>query len=1053
MEPKGALGIHHYMKIINPIKNMLIFTIIGLIVLVNPVEAKYGKNKVQYRGLDWSFIQTPHFDVYYYDGGESIAYFAADVAEKSYEQISYQLDWRLSKRISILVYNSHNDFQQTNVTLGYLQEGIGGFTELFKNRVVLPFEGSYEQFRHVLHHELTHAIVNDLIFGGNVQSIVSGKMRVNIPLWLSEGYAEYSSLDWDSRADMIIRDAAINGSLPPIQYLNYYMAYKGGQSVVRYIGETFGVERIGEIFHETRHFKDVPKAIENTLHLDLKTLTEKWHFSVRKDYWPDIEGRSNLDDVGHRLTDHTKTRNYFNVSPAISPNGGKVAFLSDRSGYADIYVMSSDDGRKLTKIISGQRTAELEELKWLSPGLSWAPDNRHLVFSAKSGNEDALIFFDTEKETRHSHKLGLDGIFTASWSPDGKSVVFSGLKDGASDLFLYSIKTKEVTQLTRDLFSDTRPTWSPDGKELAFVSDRGNSLLTGVVSQDSRQSREILRSHDFRSTDIYTMNIESGQITRITDTPGSEDSPSYANTSPKLAYTSDRSGIWNIYFYDFETGIEIPVTDIMTGIFQISWSKDDSRLVFAGYEKGGWDIFTMNNPLDIQKQPKSPTFSNYLKRKNIQLDLTYKDSMPEPEHRNINPFETHVFAYGDEFSDAKGTTDVPEPVVLNTKDSTGAYAVNKYKTRFTVDLVDAQAGYSNFFGVQGNALMVFSDIMGNHQIQFGFELYRNLDNSDLMLGYHYLPRRANLHLMLYNLPDDYVSISPDYFLTLWHFRKYGTVFGLDYPFSKYSRFETSVNWLNIYQSISYLDLIEDRDKVELTLNQSYVLPEVKLSFDNVLYGSLYPVSGWRMETGFRFSPDMPNSSRQFATFRTDIRRYIKVAREYSFALRASAASSYGKTPETFMAGGISNWINYRLDNAYLDILSDYEDLYFSEYVVPVRGVPYFAYTGNHYTAFNAEFRFPFIEYLSVKWPISMVIGNIRGELFSDWVKTWDAQQIDGLTLPEILFRGQNNSYWGTGFGMRMNLGIFVLRYDMAFDMSEETLWDNRQHIWSLGLDF
>jgi len=1041
------------MKYINPIKRCLFPFLVGLFILVSPVEAKYGKNKVQYRGMDWSYIQTPHFDVYFYEGGESIAYYAAEIAEKSYEQISYQLDWRLSKRISVLVYNSHNDFQQTNVTLGYLQEGIGGFTELFKNRVVLPFEGSYEQFRHVLHHELTHAVVNDLIYGGNVQSIVSGKMRVNIPLWLSEGYAEYSSLDWDSRADMIIRDAAINGNLPPIQYLNYYMAYKGGQSVVRYIGETFGVERIGEIFHETRHFKDVPKAIQNTLHLDLETLTEKWHFAVRKDYWPDIQGRANLDDVGHRLTDHTKTNNYFNVSPAISPNGGKVAFLSDRSGYADIYIMSSDNGRELTKIISEQRTSELEELKWLSPGLSWAPDNRHLVFSAKSGDEDALIFFDTEKETRRVHKLGLDGIFTAAWSPNGTDVVFSGLKDGASDLFMYSIKTKEVTRLTNDLFSDTRPSWSPDGKQLAFVSDRGNNLLTGVIRAGSPQSRDILQNHDFRSTDIYTLDIESGQIRRITNTPGNEDSPSYANTQPVLAYTSDRSGIWNIYFYDFETKVEKPVTDIMTGIFQISWSKDDSRLVFAGYEKGGWDIFTMNNPLELPAQLKTPTYSNYLKRRNIQLDLSYRDSVPEAKGRLINPFESHVFAYGDQFTENTGVHGPAEAPVLNSMDSTGAYTVNKYKTRFTVDLVDAQAGYSNFFGVQGNALMVFSDIMGNHQIQFGFELYRNLDNSDLMLGYDYLPRRANYHVMLYNLPDDYISISPDGFLSLWHFRKYGSMFGIDYPFSKYNRLETSVNWLNIYRSVSYFDLLGERDKVDLSLNRTYVLPEVSYSFDNVLYGSLYPVEGWRMDMGIRISPDMPNSSRQFATFRTDVRRYYKVGREYSFALRASAASSHGKQPETFMAGGISNWINYQLDANYLDYLSNYEDLYFSEYVVPVRGVPYFAYTGNHYTAFNAEFRFPFIEYLSFKWPISLVLGNIRGQIFSDWVKTWDESQVAGRTLPQILFKDQHNAYWGMGYGFRMNLGIFVLRYDLAMDMARTSKWANRQHIWSLGLDF
>ena len=1016
------------------------------------LEAKYGKNKVQYRGMEWSFIQTPHFDVYFYGGGEPIAIYAAEVAEKSYEQISYQLDWRLGKRISILVYNSHNDFQQTNVTLGYLQEGIGGFTELFKNRVVVPFEGSYEQFRHVLHHELTHAVVNDLIFGGNVQSIVSGKMRVDIPLWLSEGYAEYSSLDWDSRTDMIIRDAAINGSLPPVQYLNYYMAYKGGQSVVRYISETFGVERIGEIFHETRHFKDVPKAIENTLHLDLETLTEKWHFAVRKDYWPDIEGRSNLDDLGHRLTDHTKQGNYFNVSPAISPNGGKVAFLSDRSGYADIYIMSADNGRDLEKIISGQRTAELEELKWLSPGLSWAPDNRHLVFAAKSGDEDALVFYDTEKKTSHTQKLGLDGIFTADWSPDGRTVAFSGLKDGASDLFLYSIPDKQLTQLTFDLFADTRPAWSPDGKRLAFVSDRQDQLMTGAKPTTSSEAGAILREHDFRSTDIYTIDIASRQIERITATPGSEDSPAYANTMNMLAYTSDRSGIWNIYYHDLDSGEESPVTDIMTGIYQISWSKDDTRLVFAGFEKGGWDIFSINNPPLRIQQGKVPPLSNYLKRKNLQLDLTYSDSVPAVKAQAEQPYQSYVFAYGDQFN-AANTGVVPEAVVNDTRDSTGEFKINPYKTRFTVDLVDAQAGYSNFFGVQGNALMVFSDIMGNHQIQFGFELYRNLDNSDLLLGYDYLPHRTNYHLMLYNFPDDYISGST-YVWNLWHFRKFGGVLGLDYPFSKYSRLESSLNWLNIYQKLTQINFIDNVEEELFNENAGYFLPELKYSFDNVLYGSLYPVDGWRFELGLRASPDMPNSSRQFTTLRTDLRRYFKFGQgEYSIALRGSAASSHGKNPETFLAGGISNWLNYQLDANYLDYLSNYEDLYFSEYVLPVRGAPYFAYTGNHYAAFNAEFRFPFIEYLSLKWPISVVFGNVRGELFSDWVKTWNAEQISGVSLTDALFKDQDNSYWGTGFGMRVNLGIFVLRYDVAMDMSQRERWANRQNIWSLGLDF
>ena len=124
-----------------------------ILFLVTSINAQsFGQNKVQYRDFDWNFIQTPHFDIYYYGGEQDLAEFAADVAEESYEQISVHLRWDLKRRVSIMVYNSHNEFQQTNVVGTYMREGIGGVTELFKNRVVFPFEGNYEQFRHVIHH-------------------------------------------------------------------------------------------------------------------------------------------------------------------------------------------------------------------------------------------------------------------------------------------------------------------------------------------------------------------------------------------------------------------------------------------------------------------------------------------------------------------------------------------------------------------------------------------------------------------------------------------------------------------------------------------------------------------------------------------------------------------------------------------------------------------------------------------------------------------------------------------------------------------------------------
>ena len=99
--------------------------------------------------------------------------------------------------------------------------------ELFKNRIVFPFDGDFEQFRHVIHHELVHAMLNDMVYGGTAQNMVASRTRVRIPLWSNEGLAEFLSSNWDTKADMVLRDIAVHERMPTINELNYFMAYKG----------------------------------------------------------------------------------------------------------------------------------------------------------------------------------------------------------------------------------------------------------------------------------------------------------------------------------------------------------------------------------------------------------------------------------------------------------------------------------------------------------------------------------------------------------------------------------------------------------------------------------------------------------------------------------------------------------------------------------------------------------------------------------------------------------------------------------------------------------
>jgi len=156
-----------------------LFFFIGFSITVNNTFAQFGKNKVQYKVFDWKYIQTKHFDIYFTQGGKDIAEFTAIAAESSLVSLSNNLDYHISNRVPIIVFNSHNEFQQNNVIDEYLPEGVGGVTELFKNRIVIPFEGKYESFRHVIHHELLHAFMNDMFYGGNLQNIVSKKYQLS----------------------------------------------------------------------------------------------------------------------------------------------------------------------------------------------------------------------------------------------------------------------------------------------------------------------------------------------------------------------------------------------------------------------------------------------------------------------------------------------------------------------------------------------------------------------------------------------------------------------------------------------------------------------------------------------------------------------------------------------------------------------------------------------------------------------------------------------------------------------------------------------------------
>ncbi len=1009
----------------------------------------FGQNKVQYKDFDWSLISAPNFDVYFYGDDSHLAEFTAKVAEDAHEQISKHLRWTLKKRVSIIVYYSHNDFQQTNVIWQYMQEGIGGVTELFKNRVVLPFEGDYEQFRHVIHHELVHALLNDMIYDGNIQSVIAGRVKLRIPLWVNEGLAEYLSMNWETKADMTMRDLSINEKMPTVKELESYMAYKGGQSVWRFIAEKYGREKIGEIINAMKMTQNAEKGFERALGMDFEDLTKQWHKYLKKEYWPDVAGRDEIEDIAKRLTDHKEAKNYYNISPAISPDGSKIAVLSDRSGYFDIYVIDAIDGEEIRRLVKGNRSVDFEELKLLQPGISWSPDSKRIAIAAKAGKTDALYLIDVQTRKKEKLTFNLDGIFTAAWSPDGNQLAFIGTKAGASDLYVYNLETEKLAPLTDDIYSDSEPAWNNNGSALVFVSDRKDDL-TGQYEPES------IEKETFSQKDLYTIDLKSSEIKRLTATEHNEDYPIWAHTEMNtLFYVSDKSGVWNIYRHNSDAE-PVALTNILTGAFQLSLTEDDGYMVFSGYADMGWDVYSISLPLD--KEAMDVPVTRYkMKQDEVSDDLTdlrrHKRGRWSSGRSSGRDYQEWIFAreYDHYNKPMESPEDASEGFVPDTTDlSENGYIPKAYKTRFTLDLVNGYASYNNVFGAQGMTMFAFSDILGDHQIYFGTEMVIDLKRSDYFFSYAYLTRPTDYYFSISHIANEYfLGYDMNGYQHRGLLRNLSLIGYVSRPFSRFMRIEggLSYNYFSFseWQQVNYYEFEEVNNN-----DFSVILPVTSWVYDNTVYGYTGPIDGFRQNTTLAVSPGWGNKKLDFKTLKMDFRKYFKIGRYSSLAGRLTLGTSRGADKQKFYLGGLQNWIfgtgetdgvedDSRSRNDILDGENDLFDVFFSEFVMPVRGRRYMESVGSNVALANVEFRFPFL--LAVGVPNKFMLSNLGSHIFLDVGTAWD--EGDDFSKNQIA---------GFGWGMKINLGYFLLRIDSAWDINE-TGYSKPQYYFSLGTDW
>jgi hypothetical protein len=801
----------------------------------------FGRNKVQYTDFQWQVLKTEHFDIYYYPEMQALAERGAFYAEESYRALELKFNHTLGRRVPLIFYSSHLHFQQTNTVGGFIPEGVGGFFEFLKGRVVIPSDGSMGSFQHVIRHELVHVFMHS-----KINRVLYDHRKTpdsSPPLWFVEGLAEYWSTDWDAQAEMVMRDAVLNNiavGLDDIYAIaGSFLMYKEGQNALMYLAEHYGQEKpllLMENFWKASSFEDVFRA---TIGKGYREFDEEWLYALKKEYYPLLSRR---DAPSH--ASRTLVSEGYNFKPVVYERDTtrEVFFLGNRTGYTGIYRRVLDDPSREnngTLVLQGEKSNELEAFHPFRTKIDISPRGV-LAFVVKSGEQDVLHLYDVHlREVVRTFRFkDLVSLGSSSWASDGRRLAFNAIdRAGNNDLYTLDTESGELQQLTRDYYDDRDPAWDPLHDRIAFSSDR---TASGTYN-------------------LFLYDLTTGALRYLTQGQENDHSPAWSRDGARVAFTSDLDGVENIWVVPSPGPSELQeqtqrrqVTHFVTSAFDPAWTSAGD-LVFSVFEEFSFRITTIDSA--------------------------------SLEAERAGAVRSVVLA-------ERG-----EPWQARRIDGESTQGTFRYDGDYSLDIAQSAISTDPVFGTTGGAVVALSDMLGNDK--YYFLLYNTaqaqsefLSSFNIAISRVSLAQRASYAYGIYRFSGRRYDITAEeeYYFE----RAFGAYVALSYPLSKFQRIETSVSLTNSSRELD--GRIEARKALLLSNSLSFVL-------DNSLWVASGPVDGHRFNITAAVTTDIQYSNVNYFTVILDYRHYARLAQRSAFAQRFWLFYNDGRESRRFVMGG------------------------------------------------------------------------------------------------------------------------------------------------------
>ncbi len=815
---------------------------------LNPYDPYIGgKNKVRWDQFEWKTYDTPHFRISYYDRVEPSLEKIASYAESAYDDIARKLNFQILEPIPMICYATHAEFEQTNVIVGFIPEGVGAFATPVRNRMVLPVDLPNRELQALIQHELTHIFQYEIFFGGRRGRAVYARP----PLWFMEGMASYYGDDEDSRDEMYMRDATLSDQLPSIVNAPQgFLAYRYGHKVFEYIEEEWGDDVVREfVFAFRGNFGgQVGRPLDKVLGLTPEEFDAAFRTWLRRKY-SDAAERGIPTEFGRKF----RVPGFLNsnqASPAVSPSGDLVAAFTTYKQDVDVAIFGLPD-RRLYKNLTKGLTTKYQYL--VAQGLTTAPaEGRDLAFSpdgnyvavfARTQRTRSLLLLDVRKggiAKQYDIELPVDQAAQPAFSPDGGTVAFHAVSNGQYDIFLLDLVTGQVSNLTDDEPYDASPAYSPDGASLVYTSNRGagGKLIRLDLNDPSRREQ-------------------------LTFGDGQDEGAAFSPDGERLYFASDRQdGIFDLYRLDLDTRDLTRLTYVIGAALNPvpAETLEGERVGFQAYASGVWGLYGADanqGELIGKSEPPSET---------VELE---------------------------EFVPAVSITVDPEEG-------------EKVKGRkFYLEDAGAFVGIDTTNQILGQAYLTLADQYGDRRMLI---LLDSVDTfSNFQVSYFNLEPRLQWGARIFDVRSYYIfGYDPVNFRPLSRQQIYRYTAGefiLQYPFNSYYRVSGRAGYLDRRYDQPAVDPFTGQIFFQTVQNQA---PYVGVTFagDTTFWRRYGPHKGSRWEASYYYAYDLDDGGTLTQNVELDARAYVPTSQRSEFALRGWVGMAEGNQPWIYTFGGL-----------------------------------------------------------------------------------------------------------------------------------------------------